>query len=263
MHWTPRHSEDEVREAVSRARNLADALRHLGLRPAGHNGRTLKRLIEHYGIPVDHFDPHERQRLRRSNRVTPLGEILIAHSSYSRGHLKERLYAEGIKSRRCEMCGQDEVWQGTRMALILDHVNGVPTDHRLENLRIVCPNCAATLDTHCGRNKRLERQPKGCGYCTKDFAPRYASQRYCCRSCAARARQLPGPRLHLRKVERPSYEQLRADIVALSLLAVGRKYGVSDNAVRKWLRAYEREAVQARAETELEAAQARAEMEAA
>ena len=38
------------------------------------------------------------------------------------------------------------------MALILDHINGVATDNRLENLQIVCPNCAATLDTHCGRN---------------------------------------------------------------------------------------------------------------
>jgi hypothetical protein len=42
-----------------------------------------------------------------------------------------------------------------------------------------------------------------------------------------------------RKVERPSYEQLMADVESMSLLAVGRKYGVSDNAVRKWIRWYE------------------------
>jgi transposase-like protein len=45
-----------------------------------------------------------------------------------------------------------------------------------------------------------------------------------------------------RKVERPSYEQLKAEIEATSFLAVGRKYGVSDNAIRKWLRWYENEA---------------------
>jgi hypothetical protein len=33
------------------------------------------------------------------------------------------------------------------MALILDHIDAVPTDNRIENLRIVCPSCAATLDT--------------------------------------------------------------------------------------------------------------------
>ncbi len=38
---------------------------------------------------------------------------------------------------------------------------------------------------------------------------------------------------------RPSYEQLMADVSSMSFLAVGRKYGVSDNAIRKWLRWYE------------------------
>ena len=42
-----------------------------------------------------------------------------------------------------------------------------------------------------------------------------------------------------RKVERPSYEQLMADVESMSFLAIGRKYGVSDNAVRKWIRWYE------------------------
>lgn len=41
-----------------------------------------------------------------------------------------------------------------------------------------------------------------------------------------------------RKVERPSYEQLMADVASMSFLAIGRKYGVSDNAVRKWIRWY-------------------------
>jgi HNH endonuclease len=41
------------------------------------------------------------------------------------------------------------------MALILDHINGVRDDNRLENLRIVCPHCAATFETHCGRKTRV------------------------------------------------------------------------------------------------------------
>ena len=65
------------------------------------------------------------------------------------------LFEEGLKERRCEMCGQDENWHGRTMSLILDHINGVPDDNRLENLRIVCPNCAATLETHCGRKNRI------------------------------------------------------------------------------------------------------------
>lgn len=50
-------------------------------------------------------------------------------------------------------------------------------------------------------------------------------------------RGIPHP--ETRKVERPSYEQLLKDLQSMSFLAVGRMYGVSDNAVRKWLRWYE------------------------
>jgi len=49
----------------------------------------------------------------------------------------------------------------------------------------------------------------------------------------AALRRVPVP--ERRKVERPSYDQLIADVASTSFLAIGRKYGVSDNAVRKWI----------------------------
>lgn len=130
------------------------------------------------------------------------------------------------------------------MSIILDHINGVRDDHRLENLQMVCPNCAATLDTHCGRRHRIERAKRPCRRCSKLFAPRRAAQRYCSRSCGTRwdRSTLRGkPQLRARKVDRPPYEQLVEEIEASSYRAVGRKYGVSDNAVRKWVRWYERQ----------------------
>ncbi len=98
--------------------------------------------------------------------------MLVADSTYSRGALKRQLYAAGLKQRQCELCGQDESWRGRKMALILDHINGVATDNRIENLRIVCPNCAATLDTHCGRKNRIDPDPLGCLHRGKEFVPR-------------------------------------------------------------------------------------------
>lgn len=220
----------------------ADALRLLGYSVKGANHRTLQRWAAHWGIATDHFDPNARRSEANTRRVTQLDEVLIEHSTYHRGHLKRRLFESGLKDRRCEMCGQQERWRGRRMSLVLDHINGVPDDNRLENLRIVCPNCAATLDTHCGRNLPRERICPACGQL---FEPANIRHRYCSQECwgAVAAVQYSGiARPETRKVDRPSHEQLLAELESTSFAAVGRKYGVSDNAIRKWLRSYEREA---------------------
>jgi hypothetical protein len=234
----PRFTEDELRAAIAAARSWSQALRLLQYRSAGGNWKTLKKYAELWGISTDHFDAHAAsvEGLRRRHKASvPLSDVLVENSTYGRAHVKRRLFAEGMKERRCEMCGQDEIWRGRRMALILDHVNGVPNDHRPENLRILCPNCAATLDTHCGRKNK--RPSRGCARCGKHFRPKNREQRYCSRDCGQRVAWESR-----RKVERPPYEQLIAEIEATSYCAVGRKYGVSDNAVRKWVRAYEQAA---------------------
>ena len=148
------------------------------------------------------------------------------------------------------MCGQDENWRGQTMSMILDHINGVRDDHRLENLRIVCPNCAATLPTHCGRKNRVRRAKRNCLRCQRPFVPASSRQRYCSRECGVRwnrSRFSGIAKPKARKAERPPYETLEAEIAATSYSAVGRKYGVSDNAVRKWVRFYERERERVRA----------------
>ncbi len=240
MPRTPRYSEQQVRDAVVSARSLAEALRALGLRPAGGNHRTLHRLIAKYGISIDHMDPRWAVRRARRTVAMPLSEILIEGSTYSRGHLKDRLFAEGVKQRTCELCGLGDEWRGRPMSLILDHINGVANDNRIENLRNVCPNCAATLETHCGRKNRIDREPRACLHCSAEFVPKYPSHRYCSQRCGSHGKGSHAPRPERRKVPRPSHDQLLSDVQSMSFLAVGRKYGVSDNAIRKWLRYYER-----------------------
>ncbi len=235
----PRYTEDDVRAAVAESPSLTEALSRLGLRPAGGNHRTLRNLIERYDIPTDHFNPNWVLRGPRSRTAIPLDDVLVENSTYSRCKLKERLYDAGLRQRRCELCGQSESWHGRQMSLILDHVNGVATDNRLENLRIVCPNCAATLDTHCGRKNRLDREPRSCLHCGTEFTPKYESHRYCSQICGTHSKGPRQPRPERGKVERPSYEQLMADVASMSFVAIGRRYGVSDRAVRKWIRWYE------------------------
>jgi hypothetical protein len=206
--------------------------------PTGNGRNVLRRYAEEvWKISTSHFDRNARKHAGAS---IPLEEILVEHSRYkSRGVLKRRLYETGLKQAACEMCGQGELWRGRHMSLILDHINGVRDDNRLDNLRILCPNCNATLDTHCGRNARILREPRACLRCDTPFMPRYERHRYCSRECGQRVGPPRRPRPASRRAERPPYEQLVREIEDLGYLAVGRKYGVSDNAIRKWQRAYE------------------------
>ena len=113
---------------------------------------------------------------------------------------------------------------------------------------MLCPNCAATLRTHCGRNLPRERT---CPSCNRTFVPRDIRHRYCSGSCwgeAARELYRGLEKLETGKVPRPSYDQLKEDIASMSMVAVGRKYGVSDNAVRKWIRWYEHQVARERSE---------------
>ena len=139
---------------------------------------------------------------RATDPLSPRAFALAQQLRKFSGTLKRRLLRAGLKQPICELCGQGETWRGNHMSLVLDHINGVPTDHRLENLRMVCPNCAATLETHCWRNSPRERVCPGCG---QTFFPHSIGQRYCSQTCwgveaATRYRGVPHP--ELRKVRR-------------------------------------------------------------
>ena len=238
----PRYTRVEATEAVRASRSWAEALRRLNYCQTGANSKTLKKRAAEWKLSTAHFDPHAARLESLRRTPLPLERVLVRGSSYSRSSLKRRLFDAGLRERRCELCGQDEIWRGRRMGLILDHINGVRDDNRLKNLRIVCPNCAATLDTHCGRkNGSAPIEPQKCLRCQTVFTPRYRGQRYCSQYCGSRWERAGVPRPGARKVARPPHERLLREVEEHGYLGVGRRYGVSDNAVRKWLRDYERQ----------------------
>ena len=91
-----------------------------------------------------------RGNLQPRPRVKPLEEF-VATSRY-RGSVKRRLLREGTMRNQCSRCGLSE-WRGCPISIQIDHINGDRDDHRLENLRMLCPNCHSQMETW-GRKAR-------------------------------------------------------------------------------------------------------------
>ncbi len=105
-----------------------------------------------------------------------------------------------------------------------------------ERIRNQCVDCSAKIDYKAIRclpcsNKVIEKAnnklSNKCIDCNADIW----SDAMRCVDCY---------RINSRKVERPSYEQLIADKQSMTMVDIGKKYGVSHNAVRKWIKKYEK-----------------------
>lgn len=139
-------------EIIKKSKSYTDAACRLNLSKFCGNRNTIKKYIKKYNIDILHFDSGISNH--KSSCKKKLSDILIENSTYC--GIKNRLYKEGLKEKKCELCNQDENWNGKKMSLTLDHINGINNDNRIENLRIICPNCDATLDTYGGRNIKIK-----------------------------------------------------------------------------------------------------------
>ena len=145
---------------------------------------------------------------------------------------------------RCELCGQGEMWRGAEMALILDHVNGVATTTGSRTSGSSAPTATRRLTRTAaaptGDHLALPPAPQ----CGSAFRPKSLTHRYCSRDCGQR--QGGGSAASRRASSGPAGSSGRPTSSSCArsrrrASAVGRKYGVSDNAVRKWVRWYEAE----------------------
>jgi len=161
------------------------------------------------------------------NSFVPLEKILVENSSFSRSHLKKRLIKNGLLEKKCQICGMEPTWNNNPLSLVLDHINGVNNDNRIENLRLLCPNCNSQTSTFAGR--QLKKQFY-CSECHKVIS-RWGER---CRSCATKGQVDIGERPT--KIDWPDTKVLIEMVNASSYLAVARKLGVSDNAIRKRIR---------------------------
>lgn len=155
-----RYSPAELEAAVRQSTSLRQVLTRLGLsNQGGGSYGTIKRRIAELALDTSHLTGQGWNTGLKFNpgirRTRPLSELLVQDSPVtSMGRLKKRLIAAGMLEECCQICSMNQVWQGKPLVLRMDHINGVRSDCRVENLRLICPNCDSQLPTFAGRNIR-------------------------------------------------------------------------------------------------------------
>ncbi len=140
--------DSKLTSAVAKAETLSDVLREFGMATGSGNYKSINKAIARLGIDTSHLIG--RGSGRGGNARTD-AEVFCENSTYSRHGLLRRLLAKGV-SEECAVCGVGGEWQGKPLRLQVDHINGVNNDHRLENLRVMCPNCHSQTATWGGKN---------------------------------------------------------------------------------------------------------------
>ena len=162
-----KYTDEQVKEAFENAISLSDAYRRLRGWEEGvyiHGGAVdhFKKRALSIGIDLSKVYEKRRkdneihlQKIRINRTITkddfikdflkPDGKFIITHK------LKLQLFKFNIKKEQCEKCNNQGIWNNEPLSLQLDHINGNKKDNRLENLRILCPNCHSQTKTYAGK----------------------------------------------------------------------------------------------------------------
>ena len=216
-------SNDEIKALLNDSRSFREFLQKIGHSTNGSGSyRSIKNqlLKKEISIPLYSYS-HLNSFFQKKK---PISDILVENSTHPRHSVKNRIIKEGVIEYKCFKCENKGEWLNEKISLQLEHKNGINNDNRIENLCFLCPNCHSQTNTYGGKSR------KKVYYCECGGEKyKYSSK---CMKCSNKGKE---------NKNKPDKIQLFLDVENLGYCGSGKKYGVSDNCIRKWKKVYEKE----------------------
>lgn len=218
--WTL--EKEKMQQLLNDSSSFVEVLKTLGLDAYSGNHRTLKERIKLDNLNIKKLEERRKEMVRKilTKQKTPLCEMMVKNSNYTMSKsLKKRMVEEKVLDYCCGECGNRGIWMEKKLSLQIEHKNGYSKDHRPENLCFLCPNCHSQTDTYAGRNSSMKKSR----ICVECKGPTKGKGKKCVK-CAT---QKQPQKFFIAKVE------LKKLVEKHSMTDLGRKFGVTDNSVRK------------------------------
>lgn len=219
-------TKEAVEKIVKECNTVADFCRKVGWEPRGGNYNVFYNYVNEYGIDISHFKPVSDFLLKGGKYKKSSAEEYAKKSSYIRSStLLKKILDDGIRERKCECCGNTE-WQGKKIPLELHHIDGNHYNNDFENLQLLCPNCHFLTENYRGKKNKGKRFY--CIKCGKEIT-KYSKSGLCV-ACSNK---------RYSKTEISSKEEfIKTFLEYKTFSSVARKYGCSDNNIKKWARKF-------------------------
>jgi|APSaa5957512622_1039677.scaffolds.fasta_scaffold03410_6 hypothetical protein len=219
-----KYNKELISSLVKESYSYSDVIRKLGLQITGGNHNNLKNNIKKFDIDTSHFKNTTCGKIPKNKKTVEQILVNNPEAKYRTDlkQLKRALKEIGIKEI-CEKCGNNSTWMDNNLVLEIDHKDGNWRNNTRENLRFICPNCHSQTFNYYNRTHKSK--------CSCGSDKHYASKQ--CAKCGEKTRKKASKKR--RKVERPDKNILIEQIKQYGYVGTAKLYGVSDNAIRKWL----------------------------